>query len=572
MDKHYSLTYMHSDTVKSYTELLQRLNQIGIDTNSNIPEQITHQFGSLNKYEIRGNKRIGNIIGGLHTSYTEMNGISHNIATSATTAPVKVPLSEYKFSRTFTASNGYDMYMCDTHGTYTTYSGLYHKDLRTNKITQLLSSSVGYRFAYEARNGDVYVSGGYYSTSSWYGQSTGLYRCVGNTISRICASNESPYGITRFVELPDGTLYAGPYSTSSNDATASVYHITPNSCTRILREYMYLFKVNDTVYAMTLRAAETTEIIKFNGESYTTLFSTPIAGCASIVLTDDNAYVYLLGTSNIGRFNTQDETIEIIDASQYHINTLYKHNGIIYGTYSSSTYKGVYIINGTAIQMILGSESLYGKIMCVTDSNNNTYLCCESVQGLYLLQDNMLTQVLTVGSSYSIYYKDFVGREFLFRYGASILLDGLNSQKLSTTISLTQDTFYTIQDSLGFYVCNISGSSSYNPKDLINTSSMYYIPYDSLSIKTIGGGAIIVHPKLSYIYLLYNQTSSSTIYAVSNGVYTTKALSYSPKYVHIYDDYILLSEDNIYPIAYIKDDTVTPINLEYYKLTGKLTK
>lgn len=561
MNKQYSLTYKYCDYEDRYKNIVECLKQFKL-IEPNLPEKIHNMFGTLDSNVLRGNTKIGATKGAVATDFNEINDISY-VMTEYTNYDTQQPeLKNYKFKRTFIAKNGYDMYMSDTAGSNygdkkCWYPGLYHKDLRTGVITYLYGSRPGYTNFFESFDDELYITGAYDS----YESCPGVLYVQGKNVTVLSPGDT---GLDIFYQDLRGNIYV---TGSKNNATRAMFLLEPTKMTTVLPGHYRFFEANGQTYAYCTynNATGYKGFVRLNGANYITLHNTaPNTTTVTIAITEENVY---LGSSNVAI------CLDLLTDDVYTLSSSLKlsvfvYNGVnVYASSSSSSYKGLYIMNRETPVLIDSTSNLYNMGCLINNADGKTYISSSgSVAGFYRIDGNAITTISSTGYGYTNLFKDKYNRTFI--------------------TSSKSNTYYIIMDSSGVHVStktiqsgtdgcfNLKGiNATYIYKKIVkdsDTTICYYIPNNEVDYTyNSSSGILIKDEKWDYFYIW----NSSYLYYVYENVAKSLSVSNSsfPYYYIIPDtNYILFSSDKIYPAYLVQKDIRADVNTDYYKLTGEL--
>lgn len=562
MNKQYSFTYKCGDYEERYKNIVECLKQFKL-MEPNLPEKIKNMFGELDPDILRGNTKIGATKGAVTTNFDEINDVSYTMTEYTNYDTQQPELKNYKFKRTFIAKNGYDMYMSDYAGSgeygdkTSAYPGLYHKDLRTGVVTFLYGTKPGYTNFFESFEHDIYITGAYDPYDATYGV---LY-VKGNKVTVLSNTNT---GLDIFYQDLRGNIYV---TGSKNNATRAMFLLEPTKMTNILPGHYRFFEANGQTYAYCTYNNVTgyKGFVRLNGVNYISLHNTaPNTTTVTIAITEENIY---LGSSNVAI------CLDLLTDEVYTLNSSLKlsvfvYNGVnVYASSSSSSYKGLYIMNRETPVLIDGTSNLYNMGCLINNADGKTYISSSgSAAGFYRIDGNVITTISSTGYGYTILFKDKYDRTFI--------------------TSSKSNTYYIVMDSSGVYVStktiqsgtdgcfNLKGiNATYLYKKIVkdnDTTICYYIPNNEIDYTyNSSSGMLIKDEKWDYFYI-WNSSYLYYVYAnVAKSLYVSQ--SSFPYYYIIPDtNYILFSSDKIYPTYLVQKDVRTEVNTNYYKLTGEL--
>lgn len=541
-------------------------------------EKLNELFINLKKDNILSPHTIGNVTGTIEL--VKESNIIPEVRESdyiiKTGQEIHDP-SNFSFSYTYVAHNGYDMYMGTTYSN-DLFPGVYHKDLRTGVITKLYGTSSNWPYFFEDDLGNVYMCGGY----NWYGSAYGLICARGNQYKLL---SDRTCGLAHYTYDTAGYSYLS--NPSSRNATRSLYCVTPYTASSIAGGLYTFTKKDNTVFAYlnytaeggtfaiaklykgvaTQYATELTsvkfididiesKIIRFMGIESKTLYvinyetdevnsiGLPIA--PTNILTSGKDIYVSTGSSSPGLYTLKNNMFVLIPGSEklYNIKYLATLDGKCYFTSDQSAIKGVYALNNGSITMIPGSENIYYSIVATKDSKDRLYIATgtSSAPGVYILKDGSLVQIATSGYEFSSSYVDTLGRTwFIGRYymallnGEQTLICSKRDETLITEISIPERN--------GIY--------------FVYTNSIVYVSNDGTTTKMMDG--TLLYYDDTYLYLIqYGAVSSVDVQnnRVSLGSVNSKSTYYFNENINAY----IFTQDNITAEAYL------------YVLENKLTK
>lgn len=575
MQKKYNFVYSQAHIEKDYNAIVRALAKIGLSSSPSLSEQIVLSFSNLDKNNIRGNKKIGSVSGGIVTHFDEMNKENYDYIIPN---PDNVEsIYEHAFYSSFEASNGNDLYLCDRY--YSTgYRGIYYKDLRTGKIEHIYGNQY-YEFRYEDKNGYVYAMGTHYWDSSYSTtNSHGILRIKGKEVTVITPKYISLRGV---IEMDDNEFYFYPTGTG-NYVSSSILYVKINNDNSFSCEQIYsglcvtLTKVENKVYGFARSENNLKHgVMKLNKNQIQHISELCLSTSSAYKTKDKNNNIYAVsGSKHLFVNTTTDEVKTIVFEDGFSPNVLTSNNNSnVYASNSSSSYKGVYLLNdGTSVKLN-GSDNLYNVVKLIRDSKNNDYLSSDSANvGLFCVDGDSVVQLTSSGSKYYNKVIDDRGREFLFSNSSYnyAVLNGVQTEISSVSFGGSNLTLFKYKNCDGFYIIGKTSTKRNLP---YTTGSFLYIHDGDIdgTLISMRSGFLITSEKWDYFYVISDYSGGHRAYYVKNEYLQDKSINTGvTNFILLVDNdtKVILSDDGIYPSVVLNGENIIQIDATYYKITG----